>query len=722
MRWTNSDGFWIGIFSAVWALWLTTPHIIRGPLSYVKVHCNNDSYTPRLYWYAEHAREKLASLLEPVMCTTDRVVDFGMPTLFDMAAIILPVPLVYFWLMWLQRFIAVFFTTVLMINIFKVPRLLALLTGVLFSFGFTRGERISVEWIYVHFLHEPGLPLLLYIVCCIQLKNLWHVCFCGLLLGTFVATTSQVDIGPFFTLPCAFLFALIAREDIVDWKSLNLYILFALSIILGFTVYQFPHLWAVLLNNTTSARSVIHIEPRDFIDGFNLFIFRFQKMWPQFLLCCYWLLLVPKKRRPEWALFILIFITTVAGTMLRPLLFRFYDHFPIAGSYNFDRLFLYAPFFWLCSAILTVRTFQFPSIVVNLKWRSINTVLPSYSIFTMMIFILILNWSFTSIKIQWKDSLAMDRLGEHWHRFFQNPELKALAEEIGESVVRTVTVGAEDSPLAWQPSFNLAYGLETADGYKMIYPWRFHQFWRLVVDPAYNASDDNLTRRFLDVDASRMYIFPPRNKNAILPPDYNFNLLSLSNVGFFISNRLIDDDRIKLRSPVFTDELFSQWIQEPLHQKIIQLLNGTSYLGPRLYIYENPLVFSRFRLVSNLIRYADEDELLGALAVASISDFEQSVYALESDTSSVPLPESGGTVTVNRYSVEDVELTTTSSGRSILTVANTYSKYWTCTVDDEKYNLFPVYHLFMGVSIPPGTHRIKLIYNPPYRSMMKVMF
>lgn len=419
---------------------------------------------------------------------------------------------------------------------------------------------------------------------------------------------------------------------------------------------------------------------------------------------------------------ILIVFTTIAGTMLRPLISLMANQLPLVGGFNFDRLFLYAPFFWVCAAVLAMDTLPFPSITGTLNWLNFQWKLPVCTVLSIMVFFIIVDRSIASFRVQLGASLALERMGEHWHRFYQNPELKALATEIGNRPVRTVTAGAEDSPKVWQPSYNLAYGLETADGFKTIYPQRFHQFWRLVVDPAYNASENNLTKRFMDVEASRMYIFPPHPDKDILPPDYNLNLLSLANVGFFISSKPQNDPRMTLRAPVFTDAMFEQWLQEPINKKILHITTGKSYLGPRLYIYENSHVLPRFRLVPTMVQHADEKKLLAAISAADIRELENTVHTLAVDTSAVPVPEAGGTVNIERYSLEEVELSTASTGTSMLIVANTYSKFWKCTIDGHQATIFPAYHVFMGVSIPRGTHKIRLVYDPPYRKWVKFVF
>jgi len=710
------------IMASIWSAWLTAPYYIRGPLSYVKVHCNNDSWIPRMYWFAEHSSERFSSLLEPAMSTMDRLADYGMPTLFDLASALLPVPIVYLLLMWLQRFVAVTFTALLLSRVFNVPHLLAVLGGLLFSLGNTRGENSGTEWIYVHLLHEPGLPMLLYLACRIPLNNRWYTPLLGGLLGICVALTSQTEIGTIFTLPIAFLFAVAARQDIVNSKTFISITVFFSAVFAGFVFYQFPHLWAMIANASDSARSAMRIESRSFADGFGLMMYRFGKMWPQVMLGLIWLLFTRKTRRQEWALVLLLLVTTIAGTMLRPSLSIVASQVPIIGGFNFDRLFLYAPFFWICAAILALRNLPLPSISGTVEWKRVHYQLPVFAVLTAMLFVIVVQRSVDSFKVQWQASLALERMGEHWHRFFHNPELKTLAKEIGGKPVRTVTVGAEDSPSVWQPAYNLAYGLETVDGFKMLYPQRYHQFWRLVVDKAYTASNENLTKRFMDVDASRMYIFPPTQDREILAPDYNLNLLSLANVGFFISYKKIDDSRLSLRNPVYTDEMFESWLQKPLFQKVLNIANGSSYLGPRVHIYQNTQLLPRFRLVPRMVRHDDEQALLNAVSAADIHELADAVHVLAKETSGSDMPESGGTLKIDRYSLENVELTTTAAGTSVLVVSNSYSKFWTCFIDGQRASVFPAYHAFMGVVVPAGTHSIHLKYDPPYGKLMKTLF
>lgn len=276
--------FWLILGSALWSFWLSAPYFIRGPLSYVKVHCNNDSWIPRIYWCAEQSKERFSSLLEPAMCTLDRIADYGVPSIFDISSLILPVPVVYCLLMWLQRLVAVVFTTLLLSRVFKASRLLSVLAGLLFSLGNTRGENSGVEWIYIHLLHEPGLPMLLFLTCSISLNMRRLAALWGVLLGLFIASTSQTEIGGLFTLPIAFIFALIAREDVNDKRSFFSFLVLCSSTAAGFVIYQIPHLWALILNASESARSIMLIEPRKFLEGFALMMYRFEKCGPKYYL------------------------------------------------------------------------------------------------------------------------------------------------------------------------------------------------------------------------------------------------------------------------------------------------------------------------------------------------------------------------------------------------------------------------------------------------------
>lgn len=715
--------FTVPLIFAVWALWLSSASFIRGPLSFVKIHCNADSYVSRLYQYGGLFRSNPLASLEPVMSGTDRMVDYGMPSIFEWAALILPVPLVYVIMLVMQRYIAGYFTYKLLGRLFGARRLWSLIGGLAFALGATRGESIGVEWIHVHFLHEPAFPLLLYCVTFLPLSG-WRG-FWGWfgLVGLLPALSSQVDIGPFFTLPCAFLFGLIARKDLRQVYSYVRYCVFFAIAGFGFFLYQWPHFAAAFCHLPDASRSHMLLERKTLADAWYLINLKLRYMWIHIGLVVVWLCFFKKKERANWALFILMVFTIVVGTMLRPLCQGYSSHLGMLSSFNFDRLFLYAPFFVVSAAALGLSLMPLPAVKGQISWRKKTWCMDAPVLFAFPIGGLILWLSVASFQSQYVDSLTIGGEGENWHRLYDNPELKALAARIDGEPWRTVTVGAADADDVWQPIFNLAYGLEVADGFKMIYPWRYHQFWRQIVDAAYMETDKNMTRRFMDVDGSRMFLFPSAKTgdDDVVQPLYNLQLLSLANVAYFICDKPINDERLQLLDAAYTEADHRRWLGESLPRKVLGILQS-DYLGERLYIYKNPYVFPRFFSVSAVNTFEDEDALLAAMRIADQETLRSTAFVLAEDWQQEDKALSSVervSLDVSSYKPHVTQLQLQSPEDTLLVMSNTYNPFWRVLCNGKKLRTFPVYHTFTGVIVPAGQNDIHIQYAPPYAKLLE---
>lgn len=712
------------LFYAAWALWLCSPLFTRGPLSYLKIHVNADSHISHILWLKEHAPDRFGSLLEPSMCGADQIADYGVPTLFHWTSLAAGVPLAYVLLALAQLWIAAFSTYRFCRDILGVSAPFAFVGGMAFALGAARGEPTGVNWIYLHLFHEPGFPLFLYWACRVPLERWSRIALWGLAMGALQATASIIELGILFTFPCALLFGLIARSDLRTARALLAYGLLFAIVGLCVVAYQGPHLWAAALHAPESARSVMQIETRGFNWAWGRVIKRLTEMKVHVALAAVWLCRFRRASRTDWALLVLLLITLVLGPYSRPLGQMLATKAPILAGFFLDRLALYAPFCLVCAGALGLDRIPWPrgGAAVTVRNRTFALPLSVIPAFTMAV--VVLNVSMGSLQANWRASLAVNEGGQNWHRLYRNPELLSLAEKTRGVPIRTVTAGACDAPDAWQPAFNLAYGLETADGFKMLYPWRYHQFWRQVVDVAYSASEDNLTRSFMDVSGSRMYLFPPMPEEVWPGPGYNLALLSLANVGYIISPQPLDDPRLRLTPPEYTKEDFANWARGSLPGKILGLYRG-DYLGSRLFIYENPLVLPRFFLPPGVLTFASRGELLKGLGSASVEDLRASVYVSEEDAPQLRTTTASagpGTVLVKSYALEHSRLDVTAPAPGCLVFSNTYSPFWRASIDGAPVPIFPAYHTFMGITVPAGQHVVEFRYAPPYASWVKALY
>jgi membrane protein YfhO len=75
-------------------------------------------------------------------------------------------------------------------------------------------------------------------------------------------------------------------------------------------------------------------------------------------------------------------------------------------------------------------------------------------------------------------------------------------------------------------------------------------------------------------------------------------------------------------------------------------------------------------------------------------------------------PPRGTAVGIAREELHRVELDATLTAPGLLVLADSYYPGWRAFVDDEEVAIRPVNHLFRGVPLPAGAHRVRFEYRP----------
>jgi hypothetical protein len=73
---------------------------------------------------------------------------------------------------------------------------------------------------------------------------------------------------------------------------------------------------------------------------------------------------------------------------------------------------------------------------------------------------------------------------------------------------------------------------------------------------------------------------------------------------------------------------------------------------------------------------------------------------------------SPGTVSVNRYEGERIELAASSSVNSLLVLGEKYYHGWKAVVDGRHADIYPVNHVLRGVYLTPGRHMVEFLFDP----------
>ncbi len=130
-------------------------------------------------------------------------------------------------------------------------------------------------------------------------------------------------------------------------------------------------------------------------------------------------------------------------------------------------------------------------------------------------------------------------------------------------------------------------------------------------------------------------------------------------------------------------------------------------------IYENPRVLSRFFLVNQLHAAGSEQE---ALALLSSKEFNIREAAVVENFHGLPpaTEKTPGTVAVESYSPNRVELLVETTDASFLVTSESIYPGWKAELDGREVPLVETNLAFRGLPVPAGRHRIVMKYWPPF--------
>ena len=132
-----------------------------------------------------------------------------------------------------------------------------------------------------------------------------------------------------------------------------------------------------------------------------------------------------------------------------------------------------------------------------------------------------------------------------------------------------------------------------------------------------------------------------------------------------------------------------------------------------IVVVRNPYALPRAYVVHRTSPAPPVAELLPRLADPSYDPLA-SVW-VEGDPGFVPAADAPARGTPARFvtDAEDVvEVETTAPAAGLLVLADTYASGWHATVDGNAAPIVPTNHLFRGVPVPAGTHRVRFTYRP----------
>lgn len=261
------------------------------------------------------------------------------------------------------------------------------------------------------------------------------------------------------------------------------------------------------------------------------------------------------------------------------------------------------------------------------------------------------------------------------------------------------------------PAYANAYGLETVDGYLVLYPRSYHRFWSKVIEPLTDKEID--IYYYFNYWGNRAYLFCPKKvKEIVFSNFYRLNLLSLANTKYIVSKIPIKDENLE---PILNQK--TSWRELPkIDRALINIkanFKGIEYL----YIYENKKCFPRFFLTKKIKKFKNSDDLLADMSQASFNTLRNTAYIEKKHMGNIELNNryESAQIEIVKYSPDRIEFSVELDGEGILIISNSYSPYWKCKINNDKEtDIFPVDSTFWGVFLNKEVKKIIFYYDPPY--------
>lgn len=690
------------IFFGIWALWLALEYLGLGPFSFVKIHDFGNSTFPMRIGLAQGLLENgLSGWFPQVVCGIDRLSTTQLDIFQIDSLLYLAFPgwLTQGLIVFIQRFLAGYFTYRLCKDVLKFNELTSLVAGLVYSMSFFYYQS--------QFFGEAGFPFILWSLERIAGRNgaLPYV-FAGL-LGVLVSLSSSVSLNVPFILSIGLLWFLLVRR-LYSRRFWSLYIVFAAVVV----ICKVPAVWSLFVNAPLSQRA----DRGEFEFFLNLrwlgwgqnsvyYLTAFSYLFGFVTLCLYKF----RERVLLMMMALMIFCGIVANSLY---LLIVQLELGLFEGFHFGRFALLVPFF--STIILAYCLHLLPSVPGAEKLEKAARRITRYPVQNVLAVVIIIVVVASSLVVKYHNLYDWGG-GRNYTVNFDNPAMRELSADMeGSPPFRVATIHYR----YLKPSYAMAYGLETVDGYIVIYPQTYQDYWGKVTAPLNNK--DDYRKYWFEIGGKNVYLDNPSdgafNTISEVPFSdyYNLDLLSLANARYIISMLPVVNEHLTLRYHHVGAEIPEPALSWSSIRKGLDYNFGD---GMTLYIYENELYLPRFFITGNVSVFEDSDALLEALEITGVDTLRSTCFMEKEDIQNIDIERitfSEGQVTLAEYSPDRIVLTAELDGPGILVVTNNYNPDWTCRVDGVEKDIFPVYHTFQGIYLDETSSRIELEYAPPF--------
>jgi len=215
-------------------------------------------------------------------------------------------------------------------------------------------------------------------------------------------------------------------------------------------------------------------------------------------------------------------------------------------------------------------------------------------------------------------------------------------------------------------SINMAYGLETIEGYDGMFPKRYDEFMNLV-DP-FSSAWENV-------------------KELMSPFRVNHKLLCLLNTKYIFTSHKLSADNLKL---IFDDD----------NEKIYEDLNAL----PRVWVVSEAKVLKKKEEIFQELTNPNFDPKKIVILEEDIQKEKSKEQGAKSKDQSSPK--------IIKYKNEEVVIHCSMRDNGFLVLSDTYYPGWQVYVDGKKEKLFCANYTLRAVQLRSGTHLVEFRYSP----------
>ena len=678
---------------ALVALFFSAEHFVLGPFSYLDWHDLGNGNYPLYSIISETTKAYGVYYWQPfagsgvdLMAQGHRVLD-----LFTGAFLLLPGWLATGGLRFLQLFIAGWFTYRLCRDSLGLSRPASLAGGLFYAFL----QRNLME----HYFGFGALPFLAWVLERLHGRAGWTAWALAALLGVGYSLTANLPLAMVFTLPGLFVWLFVVRR-LGDRRLIGLMAVFSLFCLPA----QAEMAVSMLMNAPLSHRAHWDLESPPFDKQKYLFLVLLWRYLPLVLLTAAGAVLARRRDRSP-----LIVAGVVAGVfaimaLQQPLRLMAGTELGLLRSFNLTRFGELLPFFLSVGAawgLHEISRLKREDVAAAWRFSLLGLILPA---------------TVALVAFHPLRELAADvRDWVLWGSYtanFQSPTIEAVARELRRSKEPFRVVTTQENGL--QAGYVYAYGLEAADGYLNMYPYRYYRFWKLVIQPFLARHRTPGQRSFNYGSLFGLFTDDGHPLELDVKDYFRLNLLSLANVRYILTTVPLRSPNLELvaktRPDRFWDDLTSM---EKLRRRL-----GENFSGRPVMVYRNRSALRRWFLAADVAFYRDVSELDSRLAETPARELARTALFEAGDAAAfagATTFDATGRIDVEDYTPDRIVLRVAAKGRTALVVSNTFSPFWRCTVDGIETRILPAYGTFWGVPIGPGEHRVEFRYDPPYR-------